>query len=270
MSLEEVVQEQKNDNRKLGLYLKEADEFSKEAERECHYLKKEISDAKQQLQDESSAKEAIIKDLDHIKKMYADYEEQISNNSVDQEKLKQVINDYERKLKEEKETKKSLTIDLNKAKDELSELKSHSNKESLLTKDDLPPLDLDGEISMMIHDVVIKSHVSGLPSTSRSYVSSKSTDEKSVEELRESHKRLKQKTRQLLRHYRSKRHVIEKRDRQLSLQKAGLLKLQTLHQSVESNHYIVIHHLGQQLVQVQHNTDNLQQVLKTWGLRLVN
>ena len=78
-----------------------------------------------------------------------------------------------------------------------------------------------------------------------------------MEELRESHKRLKQKTRQLLRHYRSKRHVIEKRDRQLSLQKAGLLKLQTLHQSVESNHYIVIHHLGQQLVQVQHNTDNL-------------
>merc|ERR1719410_1677842 len=28
------------------------------------------------------------------------------------------------------------------------------------------------------------------------------------------------------------------------------MKLQTLHQSVESNHYIVIHHLGQQLVQI--------------------
>ena len=32
---------------------------------------------------------------------------------------------------------------------------------------------------------------------------------------------------------------------------AGLVKLQTLHQSVEANHYIVIHHLGQQLVQVR-------------------
>ena len=43
---------------------------------------------------------------------------------------------------------------------------------------------------------------------------------------------------------------MERRERQLGQQRAGLMKLQTLHQSVESNHYIVIHHLGQQLVQV--------------------
>ena len=45
--------------------------------------------------------------------------------------------------------------------------------------------------------------------------------------------------------------MVDKRDRQLSQQKAGLIKLATLHQSVESNHFIVIHHLGQQLVQVR-------------------
>ena len=44
---------------------------------------------------------------------------------------------------------------------------------------------------------------------------------------------------------------MDRRERQLAGQRAGLIKLQTLHQSVEANHYIVIHHLGQQLVQVR-------------------
>ena len=54
----------------------------------------------------------------------------------------------------------------------------------------------------------------------------------------------------LSREPRAKRSLVERRERQLGQQRAGLMKLQTLHQSVESNHYIVIHHLGQQLVQV--------------------
>merc|ERR1719219_520034 len=63
-------------------------------------------------------------------------------------------------------------------------------------------------------------------------------------------RRLKQKTRQLLKQYRAKRGQLERKERQLTLQKAGLLKLQSLHQSVETNHYVVIHHLGQQIVQI--------------------
>ena len=91
-----------------------------------------------------------------------------------------------------------------------------------------------------------------IPSTSRSTLSSKSekSQDRSYDELRESHKRLKQKTRQLLKQYRTKRSLLEKKERQLTLQRAGLIKLQTLHQSVETNHYVVIHHLGQQIVQI--------------------
>ena len=43
--------------------------------------------------------------------------------------------------------------------------------------------------------------------------------------------------------------MLERKDQQLTAQRAGLIRLQTLHQSVESNHYIVIHHLGQQIIQ---------------------
>ena len=74
VSLEEIVQEQKADNRKLGQYLKKADEFSKECERECRFIKKKIVEVKQQLQEEATAKEAISKDLDHIEKLYEEYE----------------------------------------------------------------------------------------------------------------------------------------------------------------------------------------------------
>ena len=54
-----------------------------------------------------------------------------------------------------------------------------------------------------------------------------------------------------MKQYRAKRSLVDRKARQLAGQRAGLMKLQTLHQSVEANHYIVIHHLGQQLVQVR-------------------
>ena len=73
--------------------------------------------------------------------------------------------------------------------------------------------------------------------------------EQKLIDLKESRNRLKQKTKQLLKQYRHKRSLLERKDQQLTAQRAGLIRLQTLHQSVESNHYIVIHHLGQQIIQ---------------------
>ena len=89
--------------------------------------------------------------------------------------------------------------------------------------------------------------------SSRFIVSSKSEVnddyEQKLIDLKESRNRLRQKTKQLLKQYRHKRSLLERKDQQLTAQRAGLIRLQTLHQSVESNHYIVIHHLGQQIIQ---------------------
>jgi len=95
----------------------------------------------------------------------------------------------------------------------------------------------------------------GVGQSARSTVSSRSCpseeiNENKYKELKESRNRLKQKTKILLRQYRNKRNLLDKKERQLANQKAGLLRLQTLHQTVESNHYIVLHHLGQQIEQV--------------------
>lgn len=233
LSLEEIVQEQKAEIRKLGSFLKEADDFSKESERECHFLKKEIHDIKQELQKESLQKETLSKDLDNVKKLYNEYEEKLRVNdlsSVENSKLKRQIKEYESKVE-------LLETERKRAADELLDYQAqtlcHRNVKG--EGEELPPLDLEG-----------------LPTTSRSTLSSKSgvSEEKSYEELRSSHKRLKKKTRLLLKQYRAKRSLVDRRERQLAGQRAGLMKLQTLHQSVEANHYIVIHHLGQQLVQV--------------------
>ena len=228
LSLEEIVQEQKTENRKLGLFLKEADDFSKESERECHFLKNEIHDIKQELQKESLQKEALNKDLDNIKQLYNEYEEKLHSNdscSVENSRLKKLIKEYEEKV-DMLETERKRAADY-------QALCLRSVKEE---GEEMPPLDLEG-----------------LPTTSRSTLSSKSglSEERSYEDLRTSHKRLKKKTRLLLKQYRAKRSLVDRREKQLAGQRAGLMKLQTLHQSVEANHYIVIHHLGQQLVQVR-------------------
>ena len=232
IDLETIIQDQKQENRKLGLFLKEADDFSKESERECRYLKSEIIDIKQELNRESQSKESLSKDLENIKKLYAEYEDKIKiNNSFEDENrnLHDIIRDREELLGLEREEKQRVISDLAECQDRIRELEAGLGNP--LPVVDLPALDLDGV------------------QTSRSTLSTEET-ERSHEELRASHKRLKQKTRQLLKQYRSKRSQLERKERQLGLQKAGLMKLQTLHQSVESNHYIVIHHLGQQLVQI--------------------
>ena len=236
VSLEEIIQEQKAENRKLGMFLKEADEFSKESERECMYLKKEILDIRQDLQKESTLKESLTKDFEKIKNLYDEYDIKIKEYQKTEEEnvqIKNLLLEYEERLSIEETEKQRISEQLMECQDHIKQLESKSTESH--NQPELPPLDLDG-----------------LPTTSRSTLSSKSevTDEKSNEELKESHKRLKHKTRQLLKQYRHKRSQLDKKDKQLALQKAGLIKLQSLHQSVESNHYIVIHHLGQQLVQV--------------------
>ena len=40
--LEEMFREQENEIRKLNMYLKESDDYSKEIQQECHYLKQEV------------------------------------------------------------------------------------------------------------------------------------------------------------------------------------------------------------------------------------
>jgi len=62
-----------------------------------------------------------------------------------------------------------------------------------------------------------------------------------------SRKKLKLKTRELLEHYRKKRKTLEKRDHQLMSQKAGLLKLEELHRSLQSSNLVVVNHLGMEL-----------------------
>ena len=54
--MEHCIQEQKSQLRKLDMYLKEADEFSKESGRECHFLKEEMLEMKHHLKLESEKK----------------------------------------------------------------------------------------------------------------------------------------------------------------------------------------------------------------------
>ena len=60
--------------------------------------------------------------------------------------------------------------------------------------------------------------------------------EKELGCLKDSRDRLKIKTRELLRKYRSKRSLLEKRERMLTSQKSGLQRLEVLHKSLQSSH----------------------------------
>ena len=42
MKLEEMFHDQENEIRKLNLYLKESDDFAKEVQKECHFMKDEV------------------------------------------------------------------------------------------------------------------------------------------------------------------------------------------------------------------------------------
>ena len=42
VKLEEMFRDQENEIRKLNMYLKESDDYSKEIQKECHYVKQEV------------------------------------------------------------------------------------------------------------------------------------------------------------------------------------------------------------------------------------
>ena len=188
VNLEEIVQELKGENRKLGLYLKEADNFSKESERECHYLKKEILDVQKELQKESLCKESLQKDLEDIKKLYSEYETKVEQKVTvekENEKLMQKVESLEIELQTKETENKDLIDDVGRYKDYIEKLENDANNFGVHVE--IPPLNFEN-----------------IPSTSRSLISSKSdaTDEKTHDELRDSYKRLKSKTRKLLNQYR--------------------------------------------------------------------
>ena len=75
--------------------------------------------------------------------------------------------------------------------------------------------------------------------------------------LKDSRDRLKIKTRELLRKYRSKRSLLEKRERMLTSQKSGLRRLEVLHKSLQSSHAVVVDYLSQELTAVARLTSLL-------------
>ena len=65
LEMEDSIQEHKSEIRKLNMYLKDADQFSKESERECHFLKQELMETKLHLKLESEQKEAMKNDTEN-------------------------------------------------------------------------------------------------------------------------------------------------------------------------------------------------------------
>ena len=152
--------------------------------------------------------------------------------------------EFKGKLANERASKESINMELEKYVNRVQELESLSN--GMTDSSDNKEVD--------VHYSDIELDLETLGHTARSTMSSKSemTDdgnEQKFKDLKESRNRLKHKTKLLLKQYRNKRSLLEKKDRQLTAQRTGLIRLQTLHQSVESNHYIVIHHLGHQIIQ---------------------
>ena len=202
---------------------------------------------------ENELKESLSKDLEHLKKLQKECKNQFEkekdelrqNLDIHVKKIDDLETEYQGKLEKEKESKEEIRKELEKHVERVHELESLSTgiTDSSDNKEiDLHCSDIDLDLEM-------------LGQTARSTMSSKSEmteegQEQKLKDLKESRNRLKQKTKLLLKQYRNKRSLLEKKDRQLASQRAGLIRLQTLHQSVESNHYIVIHHLGQQIIQV--------------------
>lgn len=254
--LDEMIREQENEIRKLNMYLKESDDYSKEIQQECHYLKQELLDSQQQLKKEKLMTGSLNKDIEDMKRDQSELKVEIESERKVKEETKQDLEnckkqmhnlkvEFERKLENEIALKDNISNQLERNKKQMDELKAlHEG-----TTDSVENKDVDEHCSDLDLDLETQGN------TARSTTSSKSevTDdgkEKKLKDLRESRNRLKQKTKLLLKQYRNKRSLLEKKDRQLTAQRTGLLRLQTLHQSVESNHYIVIHHLGQQIIQI--------------------
>ena len=213
-------------------------------------------DSKHQLKQEKSATETLNLALEEFKKEQLELKTEIANEKRAKDEgsqkldicMKQIDDlqiEFKGKLTNERASKESINMELEKYVKRVQELESLS-PHGMTDSSDNKEVD--------VHYSDIELDLETLGHTARSTMSSKNemTDdgnEQKFKDLKESRNRLKHKTKLLLKQYRNKRSLLEKKDRQLTAQRTGLIRLQTLHQSVESNHYIVIHHLGQQIIQ---------------------
>ena len=185
------------------------------------------------LKEAESFSKSVEQENRFLQKQLAEKKSQLEQEVESKEQFKSDLEKYKERVKklEDKET-----IELSIPVEKSQERGQGSGAEEGGHSDSEPGVEAEGQ---------------GL--SARSTLSSKSADggyEEKYRQLKESRNRLKTKTKLLLKQYRGKRSLLERRERQLASQRSGLVKLQTLHQSVESNHCIVIHHLGHQLQQI--------------------
>ena len=244
VKLEEILREQEADIRKLNVYLKDSEDYSKEIHNECHHLKKQILACGHELSSAVNDKESLEKMLKENQRS----DEKLKLSAVGTElrnelaECKSLLSDSEDRNEKLLESNQELREKLNKYNSMVFQSNQHSKEN---TKEDVKK---QSEVENEEHELGMNSPRSTI-SSSKSEQISESLIQK-YNDLKESHKRLKQKTKMLLKQYREKRSLMERKERQLSSQRTGLMRLQTLHQSVESNHCVVIHHLGQQTVQI--------------------
>ena len=237
----------------------ELSEKSSKMEVECGFFKTQCQTLEEKFLEEkrrNSHLEELIRDRENeIRQLNVFLQEaKTFSKRVEQENgfLQLQLTESKSKLEEERERKDDLRSEfdtnLRKVASLEDKLRSYEDKESKTVES----LDEKAKKNCSGSDGEMELEVQGVHSA-RSTISSKSAEggfEEKYKEEKESRSRLKQKTKVLLRQYRGKRSQLERKERQLATQRSGLLKLQTLHQSVEANHCIVIHHLGQQIQQI--------------------
>ena len=237
----------------------ELSEKSSKMEVECGFFKTQCQTLEEKFLEEkrrNSHLEELIRDRENeIRQLNVFLQEaKTFSKRVEQENgfLQLQLTESKSKLEEERERKDDLRSEfdtnLRKVASLEDKLRSYEDKESKIVES----LNEKAKKNCSGSDGEMELEVQGVHSA-RSTVSSKSAEggfEEKYKEEKESRSRLKQKTKLLLRQYRGKRSQLERKERQLATQRSGLLKLQTLHQSVEANHCIVIHHLGQQIQQI--------------------
>ena len=256
----------------------ELSEKSSKMEVECGFFKTQCQTLEEKFLEEkrrNSHLEELIRDRENeIRQLNVFLQEaKTFSKRVEQENgfLQLQLTESKSKLEEERERKDDLRSEfdtnLRKVASLEDKLRSYEDKESKIVeslnekaKKIKNCSGSDGEMELEVQGV----------HSARSTVSSKSAEggfEEKYKEEKESRSRLKQKTKLLLRQYRGKRSQLERKERQLATQRSGLLKLQTLHQSVEANHCIVIHHLGQQIQQIANLVSTLWpgDDLSCWG-----
>ena len=237
----------------------ELTEKSSKIEVECGFYKNQCQNMEDKYMEEKR-KNSHLEDLirsreDEIRKLnsYLKEAEEFSKNIEEENRfLQKQVSETKSQLKQELDSKDQLKseLDLLKLAKDKEDCKNDKAAQTAKTstEDVSKPVQEDDGGS----DLEMELDVGAAGQSARSTLSSRSAEgayEEKYKEVKEAKNRLKQKTKLLLRQYRGKRSQLEKKDRQLAGQRSGLLKLQSLHQSVEANHCVVIHHLGHQIRQ---------------------